>query len=60
MSLLKNNDGDYVNLAVHGAWSAWQAALSNVDYVNWQFSAEPRRGDSEDEQHPAREGLGND
>ncbi len=35
MDLAKNSDSEYINLAVHGAWSAWQAAQSDVDYINW-------------------------
>ncbi len=35
MNLAKDSDGEYMNLAVHGAWSAWQAAQSDVDYINW-------------------------
>jgi len=37
MSLMKDSEGEYTNLAVHGAWSAWQAAQSDVDYINWNL-----------------------
>jgi len=40
MSLAKDLDGEYVNLAVHGAWSAWQAGQSDVDYINWNVPVE--------------------
>lgn len=36
MYLGKNSHGEYANLAVHTAWSAWQAAQNDVDYINWQ------------------------
>jgi hypothetical protein len=41
MNLAKDSDGEYVNLAVHGAWSAWQAAQSDVDYINWKEGHDP-------------------
>lgn len=40
MTLSKNLDGEYINLAVHGAWSAWQAGQTDVDYINWSPARE--------------------
>lgn len=42
MNLGKTADGDYVNVAVSSCWSAWQAAMSNRNYVQMLATA-PRR-----------------
>jgi len=43
MNITQDSEGEYINLAVHGAWSAWRAALSRIDYVHWKSAAESRQ-----------------